>query len=401
VSEYAWNQLLSLGPDDGDWGDVVKRAIKAHHKRQIYLAAALLALIVAGMASAFTLIHRGQPWCKAPTSDAWKRVLASHVVELSRHVSVGPIAIPNAHSFYADISSKNYTGIVEIDARTSRYTRIHRDRYGVLGSTDGRWFAWADLVNGYGATRAIWAWDSRQDRLRRITRSMRSADGWWAGSWTPAVRHGYATWSQSASEGERAGVHVVNLSSGQDEVISSSGSMPFFLSDRVVAWTEDVRLPGTKNPIYVLRAADFVSGKRVPLPKALRRLRNLEAASLVTDGGALVYAAGPWRSLWWSPSLSTEPWRVFTLHEEWQHIGNPLQIAGRFVYFDTDVGPSHYLVDASDGGYVNLGMSALLSAKAMVLEAPSPIKSLYPITNVYFIPRKSFPPISACSGWRP
>ena len=40
--------LLSPGPDDGDWSDVVKRAKKAHRRSQIQLAIALIALAVVG-----------------------------------------------------------------------------------------------------------------------------------------------------------------------------------------------------------------------------------------------------------------------------------------------------------------------------------------------------------------
>ena len=58
------NEILSAGPDDGDWSDVLKRAKKARHRSQIYVAVALTALIVVGAASAYVLTHRGQPWCK-------------------------------------------------------------------------------------------------------------------------------------------------------------------------------------------------------------------------------------------------------------------------------------------------------------------------------------------------
>jgi hypothetical protein len=51
--------LLSPGPDDGDWTDVVKRAKRAH-RRQVYAAAVLLALVVVGVA--FTYAIGGVPW---------------------------------------------------------------------------------------------------------------------------------------------------------------------------------------------------------------------------------------------------------------------------------------------------------------------------------------------------
>src|SRR5664280_1374848 len=200
-----------------------------------------------------------RPWCQAKQDAAWKKVLGSGLVALSQHASVQPLAVADGRSFYAEIHSKNYSGIVKIDARTSRYTRIRPDRYGVVGSADRRWFVWADQINGYGATKAIWAWDSRSGRLRRISGSMRTRNGGWVSASDPAARNGYVTWSQSTSAGPGTEVHVVDLSTGRDSIIHrGSASEPFLLSGRVVAWTENVS-SSSKTPTYVLLSLIHIS----------------------------------------------------------------------------------------------------------------------------------------------
>jgi len=153
-----------------------------------------------------------------------------------------------------------------------------------MGSADERWFVWADQVNGYGATRAIWSWDSRTGRLRRIMAPRRSIDGEWPSASNPVVRGDYATWSQGATD-YVSDVHVVDLSNGRDRVIySGSASEPFFLSGSVVAWVENVSAPKSKNPDFVLRAANALTGRRVTLPRGLRDLPSFGATTLVTDG---------------------------------------------------------------------------------------------------------------------
>jgi hypothetical protein len=55
--ELKREEILGASPDDGDWTDVVRRARRTHHRRQIYAAAALTALVVVGVASAYALGH--------------------------------------------------------------------------------------------------------------------------------------------------------------------------------------------------------------------------------------------------------------------------------------------------------------------------------------------------------
>lgn len=56
MSESLRHEILSPGPDDGDWGDILKRASRAH-RRRVCVITAVTALIAIGVASAYTLGH--------------------------------------------------------------------------------------------------------------------------------------------------------------------------------------------------------------------------------------------------------------------------------------------------------------------------------------------------------
>src|ERR1035437_9576152 len=148
-----------------------------------------------------------QPWCKAKPNSAWKRVLRGRVVPLSRRVSIGPIALANdGRSFYAEIYSKGYSGVVKINALSGRYIKIKRFsdpvNYQVSGDFDGRWLVWAEYhsLYDYLSDFTVWSWDSRTGLLRRIGRAKRSPSGkFWPSAWQAPVAHeGYAAWQQGA-----------------------------------------------------------------------------------------------------------------------------------------------------------------------------------------------------------
>ena len=415
--------ILSAGPDDGDWTDVLRRVILTRHRRQVYGAVLLSALVIVGAASAYALTHRGHPWCKAPTSEAWKRALASHVVDLSRRVSVTPLAVADdGHSFYAELVSKSYSGIVRIDARTSHFLKIQRiprpDMFQADGSADGRWFvwvdAWRDKASGPDYPKwEMWSWDSRTGRLRKIAAEQNAALD---GDWQPAfsVGDGYAVWSQSVS-GMDSDLHAVNLSTGRDRVVyhGSVQATPLLLPGHTALWNELIWEPSGKT--VKLAAVNALTGKRVVVPRTVRGLRGSSATSFATDGRAFIYLAPLPRhslysagSLLWSPSLATKPWRIFTLRRGM--IG--AELAGRYVLFSTDTygektgaRRTTYLGDATTSSYVKISSSsggALLGNKALVLKEPPALKEPSPaeiakaVTGVTFLPVESFPAIRSC-----
>ena len=55
--ELKRNDVLSAGPDDGDWADVIGRAARARRRQGIYGVVLLTALVVVGVASAYALGH--------------------------------------------------------------------------------------------------------------------------------------------------------------------------------------------------------------------------------------------------------------------------------------------------------------------------------------------------------
>jgi hypothetical protein len=50
-------ELLRAGPDDADWGDVLRRAGRAHRSRQVSISFGLLAAVAVGIASAYAFGH--------------------------------------------------------------------------------------------------------------------------------------------------------------------------------------------------------------------------------------------------------------------------------------------------------------------------------------------------------
>ena len=77
---------------------------------------------------------------------------------LSRRVSVVPLALANdGRSFFAEIYTKAYSGIVRVDATTSRYTEIKRfsdpTNDQAMGGFDGRWLVWTEYHSLYDTGR--------------------------------------------------------------------------------------------------------------------------------------------------------------------------------------------------------------------------------------------------------
>src|SRR5205823_1125071 len=61
-----WDEILAPGPDDADWGDVVRRAGRARWRRRVGVAAAVAAVVVVSVASAYALGHPIVDFQKSP-----------------------------------------------------------------------------------------------------------------------------------------------------------------------------------------------------------------------------------------------------------------------------------------------------------------------------------------------
>jgi hypothetical protein len=337
-------------------------------------------------------------WCKASPNAAWTRVLASDLVALSRHASVVPLALAaDGRSFFASLESKAFSGVVRIEARTSRVTRIRRFPNAAndqaSGSFDGRWLVWAEyhsltVVDDF----TIWSWDSKTGDVSQIGAAARSPSGmfWPSPLRHPEARGGQATWTQGIRDDGLGEVHVVDLAGGSDRIIRrayAGGSL--LAAGGLVIWPESAR-PGA---FTVMAAADAASAQLVEVPRALRGVRGLLWPA--TDGTAVAYPSANFSRLWWSPSLGAPPRRVFISRIGYP-IGVPVEISGRYVSFGA--APHTYLADTVTGRYVEIspGGWALVGKKSMVILQPSVHKASHSISDVNFLLLASLPPMPPC-----
>jgi hypothetical protein len=285
-----------------------------------------------------------------------------------------------------------FSGVVKVDAATSRYTRIRRfpdpmnDQ--AVGSFGGHWLVWEELnspTESPGFT--VWAWDSRTGRARQIG----AAAVWESPFRVPDVRGGYATWAQGSGPEGVTDVHVYDLRRKRDRVVRHGHAQgPFFIAGGRVVWPESLQ-PGRPTRMLV---AGVSTGARLPAPPALRTLRGV--SGLATDGNAIAVPNGDYTRLSWSPSLSVEPRLVFSSGDRALHIDNSVQIAGRYALFG--VPPHAYLADAAARRYVQIaagGFGRLNGGGFAFLKASKEKKS-HAISDVVVLRRGSFPPIPRC-----
>lgn len=338
-------------------------------------------------------------WCKAKPDAAWERALDGHLVALSRQISVGPLALPNdGHSFFAEIYSNAYSGIVRIDALSGRYTKIKRftdpANYQASGDFDGRWLVWAEYHSLYDAGDfTVWSWDSRSGRVRQIGAATRSPSGvFWPSAYQAPIAHdGYATWQQALSSDGLGEIHVVDLATGRDRVVRHGHPTgPFLVDGPRVIWPESMK----RGALTVMRTADAKTGRIIATPPALRKLRG--GIWPASNGKSVMYATDGQMSLWWSPSLRVTPKLVFA-SRNYQLLKIPFsEIHGRYTSFSIPY--KTYIVDVSAGRYVRIsrGGWAIVGHKALVLLAPSEKKANHAITDIFYVPLKSLPPVPTC-----
>ncbi|MGD0272812.1 MAG: hypothetical protein ABSB96_03680 [Gaiellaceae bacterium] len=315
---------------------------------------------------------------------------------------MAPLALANdEHSFFAEIYTNDYSGVVRVDVATGRYTEIKRfpdpanDQ--ASGSFDGRWLVWDEYhsLNGLDDF-TVWSWDSYTGRVRQIGAATRAPNGvYWSSAWqAPVAFSGYATWEQGSGAigpGDMQGdVHVADLETGRDRIVHHGHVGGSFLVDGpLVVWPESLK-PGA---LTVMRATSARTGRAVATPPALRNLRG--GLAPVTDGKALAYETDKWRSLWWSPSIDVAPRRVFSTPIP-DFIDNWVHLAGRYVSFT--VWPKAYLADTSSGRYIQIspGGDTHLGAMSLALGKPPKTKTMHALKDIVFLPLKLLPPIPPC-----
>lgn len=331
---------------------------------------------------------------------AWKKVLEGRVVALSRRVSIVPLALANdGRSFFAEIYSKSYSGVVKIDALNSRYIKIKRYsdpvNYQASGDFDGRWLVWTEYHSLYDnlSDFTVWSWDSHTGRVRQIGRAKRSSSGdFYSSAWQSPVAHqGYAAWEQGVGPDYLGEVHVVDLSSGRDQIVRRGHPAgPFLINGPRVIWPESMK----RGAHAVLRAADARTGRMITAPPALRGLRGVDWPA--SNGKSLMYATNGQTSLWWSPSMGVKAELVFAggLNDL---LAIPVnRVWGKYTTFSIPL--KAFVVDVVAGRYVLLhrGGWAITGPKALVLLTPSKKKADHAITDLFYVPLNALPPVPPC-----
>jgi len=339
-------------------------------------------------------------WCEARSSGTWRRALSRHVVGLSRTTPLVPFALAHdRRSFFAALYSRRFSGVAEIDARTSAVRRIKafpdpaEDQ--ADGAFDGRRLVWSEYHSLTSLDDfTVWAWDSRSGQVRRIGAATRSAAGdfWPSPLRAPAALDGTATWVQGIGPGGIAAVHVYDLRTGHGTIVHRGHAQgSFLLARHLVAWPESPG-PGRATRMHV---ASALTGRRRTVPRALRALDGV--SDLATDGHRIAYPDAPYRSIWWSPSLRRKPRQILTARSN-DHLDDSVQIGGRYIGFGiwprlfvADTKTRRYVQVARHGGWTQVDDTTLLVASG------SPKKTIHPRLRVALVPLGELPPLPACT----
>jgi hypothetical protein len=311
-----------------------------------------------------------------------------------------PLAVArDGRSFFAEVYSAKFSGVARIDARTNTVMKIKAfpdpEYDQAWGAFDGRWLVWNEY-HGYDNFNnfTTWAWDTRTRELTQLGAATQGPDGqFWESPWRGAdVRDGIAVWVQGVGPDQLGEVHAYNLRTGRDVVVRRGHpGGAFLIAGRIVIWAE-APAPGVPTQMH---AAAALSGRPMAVPRALRSLRNV--TGLYTDGHRIAYPTGPYKSLWWSPSLSTKPYEVVgTRHLE--HIDNSVQAGPRYVGFG--IYPRVFVADTKDGRYVEVsgdGGSVFVNSTSLLVVHGPVKKVLHAVLRMAFVRLRDLPPMPACS----
>jgi len=331
----------------------------------------------------------------------WQRVLRRHVVGATKTTPMVPIALArDGHSFFAEVYSASFAGVARIDTTTGLLAKIKPfpdpqfDQ--AWGTFDGRWLVWNEY-HGYDNFNnfTTWAWDTRTRELTQLGAATPAPDGqFWESPWRGAdVRDGIATWVQGVGSDQLGDVHVYNLRTGHDRVVRRGHpGGAFLLEHHIVIWPE-ASAPGVPTRMH---AASALTGRRLPVPQALRSLRNV--TGLYSDGHRIAYPNAPYRSLWWSQSLHEKPYEVVATHRDSIHIDNSVQVGGRYVGFGMQ--PRVFVADTRVGRYIevsdHLG-SVFVDSRALLVVYGTTKKVLHPILRMAYVRLRDLPPMPACA----
>jgi hypothetical protein len=338
-------------------------------------------------------------WCRAQPNAAWRRVLATRVLPLSRRVALVPWSLAHdGRSFFASIYKRGgWSGVARVDVPTARVTRIRGFAHPMTDQADGafggRWLVW----NAYHSLEnfddfTTWAWNSRTGAVTQIGAAQRAPDGsFWVSPWRqPDVRDGIATWVQGSGRGGITDVHVYDLAQGRDVVAHTGHAQGSFLvAGPLVVWPES---PARGTWTRML-GFDPASGQAVAPPPALQTLRGI--SGLYTDGHAIAFPSAKYKSLWVAPSLTATPRLVVTAPGA-NVIGNSVQINGRWVGFGID--PRSFLGNAKVGRYLQIsrGGWTRIDRRSLVVVHAIASKQWGTPAPVAFVPMNKLPPIPAC-----
>jgi hypothetical protein len=328
-------------------------------------------------------------------------VLKRHIVPLSRTTSLVPWTLAHdGRSFFATVYSTSFSGVARISATKKTLTRIkafpepNNDQ--ADGAFDGRWLVWNEY-HGFDSYNdfTVWAWDSWTGRVRQIGAATRGPDGqFWESTWRQAdVRGGIATWAQGSGPDRLSEVHVYDLRTNEGRVARSGHPLgPFLLSGHLLAWGEQA-FRGAPVKMHVASAR---TGASVPTPRALRGLRDV--FGLATDGRRIAYPDGPYKSLWWSPSLRAAPRKIIGTRGT-DHIDNSVQIGGRYIGFG--IQPRVFVGDIKTRRYVQISGRhsgwTRIDAKSLLVLYATGSKQLDSLAPIAFVPLRDLPPMPACS----
>jgi hypothetical protein len=351
-----------------------------------------------GLTSRTARGHGG--WCRARSSNSWRRALQRHVTALSRTTPLVPFALAHdGRSFFAAIYSAGFSGVAEIDARTSAVKQIKafpdpaEDQ--ADGAFDGRWLVWAEYHSRTTlGDFTVWAWDSRSGEVTQIGAATRSTHGeFWESPWrAPDALNGIATWVQGTGPGGLGAVHVYDLRSGRGATVHRGHAQgSFLLVHRRVAWPES---PGPGR-VTRMRVASAFTHKRLEAPPALRAAHGV--SGLATDGRRIAYPDPRYRSIRWSPSLSRKPRTILTARSP-DHIDNSVRIGGRYIGFG--IWPHLFVADTRTSRYVQIGRHGgwtLLNGTTLLVAFGSRGKVTHPRLRIALVPLGRLPAIPACA----